>query len=94
LSDVYDYCRGRGASDTLDLGDDGTTLVIDTKSEYGSVAGLPCVLSRLSTPESIAAAIDRTTSLMGLQSKQDDGLDYSWSYHPKNGVNMVITLVD
>jgi uncharacterized protein HemX len=92
LSEAYQACHFR--DDTLELGDDGETIVIDTRSEYGSVDGMQCVLAELDTPESIEAAIGRTTSLMGLQSDDHDGLDYSWSYHPDNGVNMVITLQD
>ena len=93
LTEAYDVCE-TGNGGTLDLVDDGTTIVVDTGSRYGSVAGLQCVLGRLDTPTSITAAIERTTSMMGVQSDTNDGLDYSWSYHPDNGVNMVITLAD
>ena len=34
----------------------------------------------------------RTTAMMGVQDAKADGVEYSWSYHPDNGVNMVITL--
>ena len=27
---------------------------------------------------------------MGVQDAEDDGLAYSWSYHPDNGVDLVI----
>jgi hypothetical protein len=60
-------------------------------SQYGSVAGLDCILQTLKTPESITAEIGRTTAMMGAQQADSGGLRYSWSYHPDNGVNMVIT---
>jgi hypothetical protein len=30
----------------------------------------------------------------GVQDAEHDGLEYSWSYHPDNGVDMVITATD
>ena len=32
--------------------------------------------------------------MMGVQRGEDDGIHYGWSYHPDNGLNMVITLDD
>jgi hypothetical protein len=29
--------------------------------------------------------------MMGQQTAQESGLNYRWSYHPDNGLNMVIT---
>lgn len=75
----------------MELTDGGATIVVDTGSQYGSTAGMDCVLDELGTSESIKAQMSRTTAMMGVQDAQHDGLDYSWSYHPKNGVNLVIT---
>lgn len=91
LKDAYARCEASDSSNTLELGDDGTTIVIDTHSQYGSTTAMNCVLSELNTPQSIEAQIGRTTAMMGVQDATHDGLQYSWSYHPKNGVNMVIT---
>jgi hypothetical protein len=55
---------------------------------------LNCLLGELGTPQSIIAQLGSTTALMGVQDATDDGLNYSWSYHPDNGVNMVITDTD
>ena len=74
----------------MTLADGGASIVVDTGSEYGSTAGMDCVLDELSTSQSIMAQIGRTTAMMGVQDAEDDGLAYSWSYHPDNGVNMVI----
>jgi hypothetical protein len=30
--------------------------------------------------------------MMGTQDADNNGIHYSWSYHPDNGVNMVITV--
>ncbi len=91
LQDAFEACENRDTGNSLSLADEGATIVIDTRSEYGSTAGLNCVLQRLETPRSIEAQVGRTTAMMGVQDAQDDGFDYSWSYHPDNGVNMVIT---
>ncbi len=87
-------CKNRDTDRTMSLVDDGSSIVIDTRSEYGSTAGLDCVLRELETPQSIEAQVGRTTAMMGVQDAEDDGLEYSWSYHPDNGVNMVITAID
>lgn len=91
LRAAYDTCQSRDTDDTLSIVDEGTSIVVDTRSEYGNPAGMNCVLSEIDTPESILAQVGRTTSLMGVQEADHDGFHLSWSYHPDNGVNMVIT---
>jgi hypothetical protein len=90
LRTAYDACQNQAGS-TLNLADGGASIVIDTGSEYGSVEGMDCILSELGTPESIQAQMGRTTAMMGVQDADSDGIEYSWSYHPDNGVDMVIT---
>ena len=91
LRTAFDSCSARDSGNTLAIVDEDTSIVIDTRSEYGSPAGMDCVLSELDVPESILAQIGRTTSMMGVQDADHDGFHLSWSYHPDNGVNMVIT---
>jgi hypothetical protein len=94
LEQAFTACRGRDGNDTMQLEDDGSTIVIDTRSEYGSRVGMDCVLTELDLPASIDAEMGRTTALMGVQEADHNGIEYSWSYHPDNGVNMVITDTD
>lgn len=91
LQVAFDACSKDDDGDTLAIADEGRTIVVDTGSEYGDFAPTDCVLSELGTPESIRAEIGRTTSMMGVQDGEHDGISYSWSYHPDNGVDMVIT---
>ena len=91
LAAAYETCRRADVGPTLELADGGTTIVIDTGSEYGDPAGMDCVLRELRTPQSIQAEMGRTTAMMGVQRAESDGIEYSWSYHPDNGVNMVIS---
>jgi hypothetical protein len=74
--------------------DVGATIVIDTGSKYGSVGGVTCVWSHLNTPSSVTEGVVSMTALQGQQSAAHEGISYSWSYHPDNGLNMVITLSD
>ncbi|WP_040339719.1 hypothetical protein [Candidatus Blastococcus massiliensis] len=91
LEAAYRACTARDDGNTLSLRDGGTTIVIETRSEYGDPAGLHCVLGELDTPHAITAQMDRTTAMMGVQEAEDDGIVYSLTYHPDNGVDMVIT---
>jgi hypothetical protein len=91
LQTAFDSCEGKDVGDTLSLGDNGHSIVIDTGSEYGDPTGYACVIEDLGVPESIRAQMDRTTALQGVQEASHDGMSFSWSYHPDNGVNMVIT---
>ena len=93
LQQSYDVCTGRypAAASTLSVGDAGLTLIVDTGSEYGELDGVLCTFSQLETPESVTASVSSTTALMGTQEATTGGYHYSWSYHPDNGLNMVIT---
>lgn len=91
LSEASEACTGRDTANTVELGDDGNSIIIDTRSKYTSLAGVACILGELGTPESITSSIDHTTAMMGSRNAESDGLSYSWSYHPDNGLNLVIT---
>jgi hypothetical protein len=91
LQAVYDDCSAGKGGKTLSVGDEGYTLVIDTGSEYGPVEGLACVLAGLETSEAVTAQMGNTTSMMGVQEANDGDLHYQFSYHPDNGMNVVIT---
>ena len=91
LQVAYGECLGAKGWKTLTLGDEGRSLIIDTGSEYGPIEGLACVLSELGTSQAIVAQMESTTAMMGVQEADDNSLHYQFSYHPDNGVNMVIT---
>jgi hypothetical protein len=91
LKDAYLACYSGEGGGTLTTGDEGRTLIIDTESEYGPMGGVVCVLGELRTPQAIVAQMENTTSMMGVQEADDGNLHYQFSYHPDNGINMVIT---
>jgi hypothetical protein len=75
------------------LGDGGSSLTMIGEGEetsgapYGDIA---CILVALDMPDSIASQIDRTTAMMGVQQAAWDDFTASWSYHPDNGLNMIV----
>lgn len=89
LQQAYDECHLKAAG-TIELADGGNTIIVDTGSEYGDPAAMACVLVELDTSSAITAQMDSTTAMMGVQDAEEDGISYKWSYHPKNGVNMVV----
>lgn len=91
LSKAFNACKSEDDAHTMQLGDGGRTIIVDTRNEYTSTQGVECVWSELKTPQSIVANVGATTAMMGEQSAQSDGISYRWSYHPDNGLNMVIT---
>ncbi|TDV38728.1 hypothetical protein CLV71_126117 [Actinophytocola oryzae] len=79
-----------------DLDDDDHTLVIDSLGEEpgsGSVdlAGLACLLDGLDTPQSVVAKMNNTRALDGMVSASWGEFDASWTYHPDNGLDVIIT---
>ena len=79
-----------------DLGDADRTLVIDTAGEdHGTgsdtVDGLVCTLGELSTPQAVIAQLEHTRALDGMQTAKWDRFGASWTYHPDDGVDVIIT---
>lgn len=79
-----------------DLADSDHTLVIDTAGkayDTGSdtVDGLMCTLGEIGTPRSVIAQMERTRALDGMQTADWDAFGASWTYHPDDGVDVIIT---
>ena len=75
----------------MKIADDGDTLLVDTKSEHGDVENAACVLQSIDTPKRITSAISNTTAMMGVQQDTANGYSYRWSYHPDNGLNVIVS---
>ena len=79
-----------------ELGDDGTTLVLDMEGEEpGSgtltFADVTCVLAELEVPTSVTSRMEQTRALDGMQDARWKGFSATWNYHPDSGMNLVIT---
>lgn len=75
--------------------DGGTSIELQTsgKDTWGTGAlfsDVTCVLDELGSPASIQARMKTTRALDGRQSGSWSGFTVSWSYHPDNGLNIIV----
>lgn len=83
-----------------ELRDGGDTLVLDMYVEGVdtplvnaiTVDDITCVLGELEAPASMTERMDRTRALDGVQEAAWAGMEASWSYHPDNGLDIILTL--
>lgn len=84
------------------LMDDGASLMLDGKGEDDrtgaagklSIEQLCCALFELETPESTVTKMSNTRALDGMQSDTDENFEYTWTYHPDDGLDVIVTTVD
>lgn len=88
IQQAYDSCTVTAPA--LAVVDQGETLIVDGMGSAG-YPDLACILLELDTPTSVVAAMDSTTAMMGRQEEEADGFLYEWSYHPDNGLDLIIT---
>jgi hypothetical protein len=87
---AYDTCR---TPTGITVSDGGKSLIINGTGEesYGAtIYDTVCVLTEVKVPSYIISNMETTNSLMGRQSDTFDGIDVSWSYHPDNGLDIVL----
>ncbi|MEV8134343.1 hypothetical protein [Microbacterium aurantiacum] len=75
--------------------DGGSTLIVSTLPQDDdplgiSTTSLSCVQEELGMPTWLTESISQTRSLDGRQSEEWDGFSGQWSYHPDNGLNLII----
>jgi len=81
------------------LADEGTTLHFNVGGKSDSSDPTPpaapgdvvCVLTELGIPVSVRVKMARTTALQGVQTDIWDGIEASWTYHPDNGLDVILT---
>ncbi|MDT0532305.1 hypothetical protein RM555_25215 [Micromonospora sp. DSM 115977] len=96
LEEAREGC-GDSALPYAELGDEGRTLTLRSsgKEDAGLTwAQLECFWTALEVPDSIRAEIETTRALDGRQTGEWNGKRASWTYHPDNGLRMVVTLTD
>lgn len=94
-----------GPAPDVQLATDGGSLQVQTENaaavtirEFGgepegagiSMKGLRCILNRLEAPDSVWSRVEQTRALDGRQEASWGGYLASWTYHPDDGVSMVI----
>lgn len=75
------------------LGDHDASLTVQSEGEKkagADFAKVACVLRELGVPDSVVTRMDSTRALDGRQSAHWKDLDASWTYHPDNGMNLLV----
>ena len=82
------------ASCGVSAASDGQSITMRTAgaktSGRESVKDVACVLAGLGAPQHIYSLIDATRALDGMQSESWGGYAARWTYHPDNGLTVVI----
>jgi hypothetical protein len=72
-------------------GDGGHSASMSTKgSDAMTVEQIGCVLGSLKTPDSVLSQISGTTAMMGVQSGSWGDYQAKWTYHPDNGLHVIV----
>lgn len=99
LTDAAGACSSTAGQDLVP-GDGGESISIRASSvdasnsprttpELVTMTSL-CVLDELDVPDSVTSKVEATTSMDGRQADSWDGFDLSWTYHPDNGLEIII----
>lgn len=78
------------------LGDKDRTLVIDMAGEdpgsgTATIDDVLCVLGELEAPQSVVAQMESTRALDGMQSATWSTFKATWTYHPDDGLDVILT---
>lgn len=94
LDDAVKACSQAGLLG-VEVTDGGKSLIVDSQGEeepYGaSIQTLDCLLNELKTPQSVIAEIQSTRALDGRQEADWGRFHGSWTYHPDDGLDIIIT---
>lgn len=91
LEAALDSCDGAAR-----LGDAGRTLIVDGRGEEDydgePLSKVVCYLKELNAPDSVISHMDSTRALDGRQTADWAGISAAWTYHPNQGMDLVLTL--
>ncbi len=77
------------------IGDGGRTLTLDgqgaEESSGVNVSQTVCVLMAVNTPDAVISRMDSTRALDGTQTATWDNITATWTYHPDNGLDVILT---
>lgn len=90
LADTSQTCT------TGTLGDNDHTLIVDMAGEEpgtgtATIEDILCVLAELEAPQSVLAQMESTRALDGMQSATWSDYAVKWTYHPNDGLDLIIT---
>lgn len=83
------------AESVVQVSDDGKSVVIDGSGDdvgsgSASVLDTTCILTALGAPDSVFTKMTQTRALDGLVSESWGHWEASWTYHPDNGLDVLI----
>jgi hypothetical protein len=84
-------------SNDIDLEDDGASLFIDGDGEEStgaSIDDIVLVLVALDTPDSVVNRMSNTRALDGMQEATWGNFNATWTYHPDDGLDIIIEQTD
>lgn len=91
---ALDEC-GLQSSSHATIGDDGASLELQTMGEDAtgmSFDSFDCVVTELGISDAVMNRLENTRALDGRQEASWDDFTASWTYHPDDGLNMLIEL--
>ena len=80
----------------LVVADKGKTLTLTTagksgkSASYTDIEDVACVLTELEVPSYVTSHIDSTRALDGQQTDEWDGISARWTFHPEDGLHLVL----
>lgn len=88
---AYETCGNVG-----ELSDADNTLYLDMRGEDVdsgniAIADVMCVLQAIGTPTSVIHKMENTRALDGHRGDGWGAFEASWSYHPDNGLDIILT---
>ncbi|GAB3650373.1 hypothetical protein GCM10027591_07740 [Zhihengliuella somnathii] len=99
ITAALDECSMSGESPGVYVLDDGAALELDGSGTGAFSGGLEtsdqvCILKGLGIPESAFSRMSSTRALDGTQTTSWDGYQASWTYHPDDGLHVIVEPVD
>lgn len=86
------------ANSGVRVGDSGRSVTLDHQGQDEpnglTFTQLFCVLNGLDVPDSVIAEMEQTRALDGRLTASPDGMSLSWTYHPDDGLDVVLSLTD
>jgi hypothetical protein len=78
------------------LADNDHTLIVDMAGDdpgtgTATIDDILCVLAELDAPQAILAQMEATRALDGMQSATWSTYNAKWTYHPNDGLDLIIT---
>lgn len=78
------------------IGDNGRSLKLDSEGDEQigglSIDDTECVLNELGVPDSVVDKMGSTRALDGMQTATWDDITATWTYHPDDGLDVILEL--